>query len=49
MQKAANLYERKTGKLLLSYQTPPDSLVIEAIVEVIDEMNLDFSRYEGQA
>lgn len=45
-QKAYDLYYRKNGKWLLSYQTAPDSILLQAVVEFLDEMDFDLSKYE---
>jgi hypothetical protein len=41
MENARDIYVRKTGKQLLSYQTPTTDCVIQSILDFIDDTNPD--------
>jgi hypothetical protein len=41
MENARDIYARKTGKQLLSYQTPTHDCVIQAMLDYIDDNDPD--------
>lgn len=41
MESAREIYQRKNGKPLLSYQTPTNDCVLQSILDYLDDTNPD--------